>query len=277
MKVDFIGIGGQRCGTTWLFQTLKEHPKCGMSSEKELHYFSHNYHYGLEWYEKMFLSENKLNGEFSTSYFYNLKSPKRIFDYNPDMKIILSIRNPIDRFLSHHKHELQKQRFLNNTVDPYEVLKNNKTYIEYGLYFKALTPWLEYFSNDNIFIIIFDEIISNPKNLLSRLYKFLNIDNNFIPSCIDQKINEAWLPKYKSLLYVQKSVSYLSRKIKIGFILDLLKKIGVTRKLQYINSDQKYDILKFDNNFKNDLEKYFIEDINKMSKYLKKDLEKMWF
>ena len=208
MPVDYIGIGGQRCGTTWLHQVLKEHPDNEVSTKKESHYFSYNYHYGLEWYENHFRFLNKKKcGEFSTSYLYDKQIPKRVKDYNTDMKIILSIRNPIDRFISHHKHEVQRQRFTRVTKDPFEIIKNNLSYLEFGLYYKALNQWLKYFSKKQLLVILFDDIVKTPERVVSNMYKFLEIDNQFKPICLHEKINPSWIPKSSFLLHSQKMVA----------------------------------------------------------------------
>ena len=70
MLPAFIGIGGQRCGSTWVFQALKEHPAIQTAKEKEIHFFSYYYHFGFDWYLKQFGKQknDKIFGEFSTSY-----------------------------------------------------------------------------------------------------------------------------------------------------------------------------------------------------------------
>ena len=174
--VDFIGIGAQRCGTTWIYEILNEHPEINMSSEKEIHFFSSNYHFGYNWYNSHFHSINAQKcGEYSTSYLYDLHCPERAYKYNKDIKIILSIRSPIDRFISHHKHEVIGLRYTNKNNNVKSLFKQNPTYLEYGLYFKYLSHWLEHFPRNQILTILFDDIVNNPSCVTSKIYQFIGV------------------------------------------------------------------------------------------------------
>ena len=205
MQVNFIGIGGQRCGTTWLYEVLKEHSEITTSVEKELHFFSYNYHFGTNWYQNQFrINNNSICGEFSTSYLHDIQVPARVKNYNPEIKIILSIRNPIDRFISHHRHEIQGRRFISHTNNPYDILNNNHTYLEYGLYFNFIRHWLKHFSKEQLLVILFDDIINDPRDVVFKVYEHLGVDKLFIPTCLNKKINQSWLPKSKRIIETQK-------------------------------------------------------------------------
>ena len=159
MRVNFIGIGGQRCGKTTIYNWMEQHPQIGTSSEMELHFFNHRYDFGYNWYERNFSRQNEtlITGEMSSSYIYDLSVPKRVFKYSPDMKIILSVRNPVSRLISAYRHDLQIGNIITETK--YSILKgidNNPTYLEYGLYAKYYNEWLKIFPKENIFVIIFD-------------------------------------------------------------------------------------------------------------------------
>ena len=105
-KPNFLIIGAQRCGTTSLYNYLIQHPQIVPSSKKEVHFFDLNFHLGQSWYEKHFpeVSDNILTGEASPYYIFHPLCPKRIFDYDPSVKLIVILRNPIDRAYSHYRH-----------------------------------------------------------------------------------------------------------------------------------------------------------------------------
>ena len=110
-KVDFMGIGAQKGGTTWIAKCLSEHPDICMSEPKEILYFNkfssfsnkcpiNNYHKKtFSWYRKHFLhcKKGQINGEFSAEYFYDKEAPRLIRKYFPDIKLIvlLDYRNNI--------------------------------------------------------------------------------------------------------------------------------------------------------------------------------------
>jgi hypothetical protein len=118
--IDFIGIGAAKCGTTWLAKCLEEHPDILMSSgksKKELLFFNNSesvdkfrdekvsyFDKGYSWYLKQFPDPEigKIRGEFTTLYLTDTDAAKRIKEFNPNVKIIAILRNPINMINSTH-------------------------------------------------------------------------------------------------------------------------------------------------------------------------------
>ena len=99
----FIGIGAQRTGTSWLYACMYEHPQVCMP-QKEINFFSRerNWTRGYEWYEHLFAEcpADAVAGEFSTSYLTDAATPARIHERYPDVKLIVSVRHPVERAYS---------------------------------------------------------------------------------------------------------------------------------------------------------------------------------
>ena len=109
---NFIIIGSPKSGTTSLFNYLIQHPDIVGITRKEPHFFNISYSKNLNWYKMYFptksqLISNKITGEATPSYFIDPFVPKRIFSVLPDIKLILLLRNPIDRSFSHYKHSFK--------------------------------------------------------------------------------------------------------------------------------------------------------------------------
>lgn len=174
-KLDFIGIGVQRSATTWLFECLREHPDIrGPVGEinKELDFFNHNYAIGYAWYHQWFEFGPWKTGEYSVLYFHDKCVPERIYRYNPNAKLLLSLRNPIDRAFSQHKHEVQRNRLPKELYNFWDALEQNPSYIEQGRYATHLERYLEFFDRNQIFIMLFDDIYSRPSDVLRDLFSF---------------------------------------------------------------------------------------------------------
>jgi len=185
---SFIGIGAQKCATTWLYDLLDMHPEVGLSHLKEIHFFSQYFGYGLQWYQSHFADvdpQSSVIGEFSTSYFCDHESPRRIKQCYPDAKLILMLRDPIKRLQSNHKHEIRVGHLTGPDFSIEAGIKNNPTYVEQGLYATHLERWLEYFDRDQIHIVFFDQLKSDPGAVETQLYEFLQIDalNNILSPC----------------------------------------------------------------------------------------------
>jgi hypothetical protein len=117
LKPNFIIIGAQRCGTTSLYNYLTRHPSILPARVKEVHYFDYKSYRGLLWYKANFpMLTHKLKryikqktiitGEASPFYLYHPHAFKRIAQVLPNIKLIVILRNPVDRALSHYIHEV---------------------------------------------------------------------------------------------------------------------------------------------------------------------------
>ena len=177
---NFIGIGAQKCATTWLYDLLDLHPAVGLSPLKEIHFFSQYFGYGLQWYQSHFSEVDpqlSVIGEFSTSYFCDFETPHRIKQCYPDAKLVLMLRDPIKRLQSNHKHEIRVGHLTGPDFSIEAGLKNNPTYVQQGLYATHLKRWLEYFSRDQIHIVLYDQLKNDPAAVERELYEFLQLDS----------------------------------------------------------------------------------------------------
>jgi hypothetical protein len=196
-RVDVIGIGAQKSGTSWVFRMLEEHPEVRGAegpSNKELNFFNHHYSHGSSWYESRFRFGPWRTVEFSTLYWIEPGVPERIRRYRPDVKLVLAIRNPIDRAYSQHLHEMN-QLFIPPTPF-WQALERNPTYVEQGLYATNLERWLEVFPRNQIHVVVYDEIRSSPEKALRDLYGFLGVAGAHRPEGFDQP--EYASPRFRS-------------------------------------------------------------------------------
>lgn len=237
--VDFLGIGAQKAGTTWLHSMLGAHPEIfiAQGDDKDLRFFSSFYDFGYRWYERYFAAGEsaKRRGEFSTSYFYCRDAPKRIYHYNPKMRFVLSLRNPVDRLISHHRHEI---RIGHLTDDPSLAngIENNPSYVEQSMYYTQLSRWLEFFPLSRFHIIIFEELFIDPATAIRNLYDFLAVRPTFVPQELSQKINEGRIPRSWLLDRGVKLVALSLRGLRLGWIVEGLKRAGLSKAITNANT-----------------------------------------
>lgn len=192
MKIDFIGIGTARSGTTWLYNALSQHPDICLSQPKEINYFNEtdrtklidgkgerpnkNNSKPLSWYSRHFnhCSINSLKGEFSVTYLTDYKAAELINKSFPDIKLLVNLRNPADRIYSSY---WQKKAYLKKESRSFEqTIKNDKYIIDACLYYKHLSRYLQHFEWDQIHINLFEDIENNPKTVLSDTFTFLGVN-----------------------------------------------------------------------------------------------------
>ncbi len=205
---NFLIIGAQKCGTTWLVAMLRQHPDVYMP-EQEVHFFDKagNYEKGIEWYASHFAgAENRRRvGEKTPDYFWadgrggegHMPDVHRhIHRHLPDAKLIITLKNPVDRAVSAVKHLIRTRRIspLHRMDD---LLAGRKSALlegfgvfEVGRFSTLLTAYLDLFRRDQILVLFFEEdIVRRPQEGLKKICAFLEIDDSFRFSGIAQRVN----------------------------------------------------------------------------------------
>lgn len=192
-KVGFIICGTQKGGTTALDEYLREHPEVCMAEKKEVHFFNEDKNFaGDESNYKKYQSHfspnktHKLLGEASPVYMYWESVPKRIFDYNPNTKLIILLRNPIERAHSHWN----MMRLNGNENLPFiDALAHEKvrcndrwslqhrlhSYIDRGFYLKQLKRIWTHFPREQVLVIQSEMLRHKPDETLTLVSDFLQI------------------------------------------------------------------------------------------------------
>jgi hypothetical protein len=190
MKVDFLLIGAAKSATTSICNALAQHPDICFSDPKEPQFFSEsNWKEKLSSYHSCFKKSAKLYGEGSTNYskypYYNKNIYKDIYEYNPKMKIIYIMRDPVDRIVSYYTHTYNRgHETLENINDA--VLKNTH-YIDTGKYAMQIKPYIELFGEENVLLLFFEDFIKSHQNVLNTIFEFLDIN----PIDVDKKYLDA--------------------------------------------------------------------------------------
>jgi hypothetical protein len=179
-KVDFVIAGAQKCGTTTLTRILDAHPSLVCCSKKEPHFFStaRDWRAELQTYEQLFpWQEGALHFEASTTYtFYPHRSPnvwERLFAYNPAMKILYLVREPLERITSAYMHAFERGY---TTLPLEEAVRERNVYLDVTRYATQIRPFLDRFGQDSVRILFFEDLIERPRALARDVLSFLGVD-----------------------------------------------------------------------------------------------------
>jgi hypothetical protein len=198
---DFIGIGAQRTGTSWLYACLYEHPGICMP-RKEINFFSRdrNWTRGFDWYERIFAEcpPDVVSGEFSTSYLIAPDAPARIRERYPDVRLIVSLRNPVDRAYSSYLNDIVAGE-VPRTTSFRDALQSRNDYLEAGRYARHLERWLELFPREQLLVSLFDDARQEPLGELRRIYRFVGVDPEFRPAMLDRPVGSGRVPRVQSV------------------------------------------------------------------------------
>jgi Sulfotransferase domain len=206
---DFVVIGAQKSGTTSLYRYLIAHPSIVGAARKEVHYFDLNHRRGVDWYRSNFpprrglerltsrLGRRALTGEASPYYLFHPHVPERMHELLPDASLIVLLRDPVERAISHHNHEVQdgfetlpfeeaiaaEERRLPRSPDvlaadyesPAAFSHLHHSYLSRGRYAEQLETWFERYPRDRFLITDSRVLFDDPPATVARIFAFLGL------------------------------------------------------------------------------------------------------
>lgn len=215
MLPTFIGLGPSRAGTTTVHKALADHPHAYLPRDKEAHFFSTGHYLrGIAYYEAKFFSGyggQSAIGEISPSYLHSNLAAARIYEaLGPEIKLLVFLRNPVDRLLSEYRFWLkvlgQTQSFENymeeQAAAAAHMRRNSDALYDaskqfcHSLYADAIARYIDQFGRDAIFPIVFEcDVQKNQSALMGSLSDFLGIPQVQVQS--DLHVNRSAKPKAK--------------------------------------------------------------------------------
>ena len=306
---NFFIVGAPKAGTTSLYHYLGQHPDVYMSPVKEPNYFAEEIRHpniSLRWqdwaqrehaslhlylrgpmqekrfggivsswmdYLKLFqnVKGEKAIGEASVCYLWSRTAARNIASTVPNAKIIMILRNPVDRAFSQYKQAVASgvikesfrelvRKHLTNRFEQFEPLN---PFLEFGLYYEQVKRFAEQFSADNLRIYLYEEYKQAPTRITADIFRFLAVDSQFSPD-ISEKYLQTSLPRLRWISFMLKKHGVWSH-LKSSIPDDL---IPVARKLAF----KSRQAVELDSADRLHLSDYYREDINRLSGLIKRDL-----
>lgn len=202
---NFIIIGAPKAGSHSLYDYLRKHPQIFMPAIKEPRFFSYRGQsdnrlkypiFTLEEYEALYdkVRDEKAIGEASAIYFWTQDTPRRIHELLPDVKLIVSLREPVQRIFSIY-HMNMRSRGANEGMGFIEALHSDP--MLQRKYHECLAPYFELFPRENIKVLIFEDMVKDIPGTLRDIYGFLGVDQDFLPNL--KVSNPGGVPRSKAL------------------------------------------------------------------------------
>lgn len=289
---NFLIVGAAKSGTTSFDRYLSDHPDIYIPPKKEAHYFStpdfpplfrgpgddgmnlYTIRNRTE-YEQLFncVRHEKAIGESSVFYLYYPGTAKRIYSEIPDAKIIILLRNPVQRAYSAYMHLIRDERETLCFEESLKTEQERKTgdfepmwlYHELGLYAKQVKQYLDVFGRRQVKVILFEEFIRNPESQLKDVFHFLEIDSDVH---IDTSVqhNESGRPKSRWIYNFISKPNVAKEFLKPLVPPAIRERVGIRAKSMVLEREsmnpQTYEALM----------DYFTTDIMKLETLLNRDL-----
>ena len=217
---DFLVIGAAKSGTTALWYYLDAHPGVALGPVKEPRFFTRlggglargdvddsmpragTHERGIEWYEALFEDEpaGAVRGEASTVYAVAPDAPALIHAHNPDVRLILMVRDPVDRIYSHYWQELKSGwdpgPFAEIVAEGHPRLR----YYEAMSHYKAIVErYLAYFGRDQLLVLTKEDMDDDPDTVLETVFRFIGVDPTFRPPSLGRRYNVQRVPRFPAL------------------------------------------------------------------------------
>jgi hypothetical protein len=178
---DFVIIGAQKGGTSFLYYLLTRHPLVEPAARKELHFFDQPEHFenGAEWYRRCFprLSskdgQRSITGEATPYYLFDPPVAKRMAEIVPTARLIALLRNPIERAYSHY--QMQVKRGTEPRTFEEAIEQQHSSYVSRGIYVDQLLRWFEFFSKEQMLILKSEDFFERPVEILKVVLTFLDL------------------------------------------------------------------------------------------------------
>lgn len=198
-RITFLVVGCQRCGTTWLDAALREHPQVYLPATKQSYFFDRHFNRGAEWWLERFsddAAERIAVGEVATGYSLADAVP-RMASLVPHVKLIMAVRNPIERAYSNFLTRRAEQGW----VSFEDALAREPDLLERGKYIEQIEAILRHYPRERFLLKFYDDFAQDNRSYFQEILGFIGVDTNFESSQFGRRRNAAMFSRLRSALH----------------------------------------------------------------------------
>ncbi len=226
-------VGPPKTGTSWVDRVLRGvDGVCLPHKVKETFFFDKRFDKGVEWYLKQFPQDRlgDLMVEVAPSYFFADDVPERIVETIPEAQIVVSLRDPVRRAVSHYLN-LRKYGFTN--LDIARALETFPNITSHSLYAARLDKWFQTFGRSNVQVVFYEEVVGNTSRLLEDVLGRFGLEMKgqaAVPSG-GERANAAAVPRSKAFGRLGQRIAKMLRGAEFHTVIDLGKRLGLKKAL----------------------------------------------
>jgi hypothetical protein len=254
-----------------MLSCLREHPEVFVPA-KEVNYFSYEYNRPGAWYRDQFddCASGQTSGEKSPSYLAHPEAPERIHRWNPEVKLIFSLRHPVDRAYATYCMLLQNPHYdLGRDIE--NELTPEASIVQEGRYFEHLQQYRAYFPDEQLHVLIFDDLRDDAHQFAQQLFRAVGIDPSFEPSLLNRKYGHRkkrggalWSTVQEFSIRLSRASDWASRFIR------WCRKQGYTDWIHRLRKGKDYPALP--ESVRERLKRYYHDDVERLRSYLGREL-----
>jgi hypothetical protein len=199
-RPTFLFIGAMTSGVSWIAEALRDHPSVFIPVARELQFFNNHYDRGWEWYLRYFKNAGPASalGELTADYWSSEAAARRIRQHLPEVRLICCLREPGDfaasllRWFRNHDRYRYGSTFREMTENPF--------FSQLLAYRKHLEVYFDLFPRDQIRVVYYEHMKSDPRRFVRELYRFVCVDPDYRPAALTQSVDDARSPRSRMLL-----------------------------------------------------------------------------
>lgn len=229
VRMELLGVGPQRAGTSWLHECLRTHPDLSFpNGVKETFFFDEHFAKGWEWYASHFRpGAGAWCAEIGPTYFEHPEAAARIHAHNPACRIVVNLRDPAARTFSLYLHHLKKGRVSGTFAEA--VAARPELLLPGSRYAQHLPRWFETFGRDGVLVVLHDDIAGAPERVLGQVYEFCGLRSLPLPASAHERVNAASLPRFPRLANLATRGGDWLRRHRLYGAVNFAKRLGLKR------------------------------------------------
>jgi hypothetical protein len=278
-RPDFVIPGFARCGTTWLYETLRRHPGIYLPERKELDFFSESWGKGYPFYANYFVDaqDHQLTGDISPVYAEHPQVPERIAATAPEARIVIIVRNQVDRLRSSYWQSrrdgwshAELERFLAGEVEDCGYLVNQR-------YAPTIETYRRLFGPAAVLVLVYEDMSRGPQAGIRAILSHLGL-GEAIPEAmaelLGKRVNPTFMPRHPGIYRAAQRLNQSLRKVHLPF-LDRPLALGKRAFFAVFGERQRQELGRIPGEER--LERYFQGDVAALERILGRSLAGVWY
>ena len=272
---NFLFIGPDKAGSTWLYRVLKTHKSVYLPHVKELFFFDRFYERGWSWYLNFFKNSeagHQIVGEICHDYLFSRLACERIARDLPSAKLMVCLREPAQRAFSAYLYMIKQGRV---STDFETALQQVEELIDHGCYAKHLENYLHQFQREQIHVAVFDDLAAYPQQFIDDVCKFLDISPLPLAEEMKGKTLAAAKPRSRFVAGIARNIGWQVRNLGLPGIVNYIKSSSLLNRTLYTsyNDSDRPQITPATLNY---LRSIFYPEIKKLDNRLGLNLCERW-
>lgn len=190
---EFLIIGAIKAATSWLTLQLQQSSAVFLP-KPEPHYFTREFHRGLDWYRSLFApaQPRQVVGEKTADYLADIRAAARIAEILPAARLLVQLRNPVDRAYSDYCMLFRRGAVTANIEDYLDPRRAQfRRFLDNGLYNAHLTRWMGLFPREQFAILLFDDVVTQPQSTLAQVATHIGMTRGLVAQPTMLKVNDS--------------------------------------------------------------------------------------